>query len=265
MTKPSASPTTKSHGKPHSIEFIYCPGRSWTDDRITALVVELRDVAGTCFGTVPLYQCLTGERSELARNVITLARNAEGRLDGFSSAVIMEVAGVGQVLHIGLTAARPETRSLGLTHRLMSKLILRYMLHRRLRGTWFTNVSCLLSTLGQFALNFEHVYPAPDGPPSPSDIHRRIARTLDESYRKPIYISADSRFEWETFVFRECSKTTVFRKSADDKRYHHRDQKINDYYLKLLNFENGDELLQVGYLSIMTYLRYLARMQRRRF
>lgn len=260
-----ANYSVTSDARKHDIELVYCPGRSWTDGRLAGLVEELRDVAATCFDSVPLYQCLTGERAELARNVITLARTPDGQLDGFSSAVLVDVDGVGQVLHIGLTAVRPTTRGHGLTHKLMSKLIWRYMLHHRhLRGSWFTNVSCVLNTLGQFALNFERVYPAPDGPAASSEIHRRIARTVDEQYRKPIYISEGSRFEWETFVFRECSKTTVFRKSADDQRYHHRDQRINNFYLKLLNFEDGDELLQVGYLSVPAYLRYSVRMQKRR-
>lgn len=249
----------------HKIDFIYCPGRSWSDEDLATLVEELRDIASTCFDSVPLYQCLTGERAELARNVITVARTPEGRADGFSSAVLMDVDGVGPVLHIGLTAVRPTTRSLGLTHRLMSKLIWRYITrHRYLRTSWFTNVSCLLNTLGQFGLNFDQVYPSPNGPPVPSETHRLIARAVDEKYRKPIYIGEKSTFEWETFVFRECSKTTVFRKSADDKRFHHRDPNINNFYMRLLNFEDGDELLQVGQLSVPAYIRYSARMQKRR-
>jgi len=140
-----------------------------------------------------------------------------------------------------------------------------YLVRKRLfRGTWLTNVSCLLNTLGSVALYFDNVYPAPDGPREPSSVHRAIARAVDQQYRDPIYISANARLDWSTFTFRRCSKTSVFRKRADDKRFHHRDSYLNDFYLRLLDFEEGDELLQVARCSMLSMFTYPLRLRRRR-
>jgi hypothetical protein len=247
-----------------SISFHYKPGLSWSDEIIQTMTQELRRVAATCFDPVPLYQCLKGTRDELSRNIITLARDEQGRLVGFSSGVLMDVESVGPVLHLGLTCVDPAARGRSLTHKLISKMVSTYVLrHRPFHRTWLTNVSCILNTLGNVALYFDGVYPSPDGPAAPSDTHRTIARVLDTRYREPIYISKDANFEWKSFVFRECSKTTVFRKSADDKRFHHRDPSLNEFYAPLLNFDDGDELLQVGYCSVLSVLSYRVRMFRR--
>lgn len=39
-------------------------------------------------------------------------------------------------------------------------------------------------------------------------------------------------------------------KEKEDERYHHRDPEITRFYQGLMNWENGDEVLQVGMLSV---------------
>jgi hypothetical protein len=251
--------------KRHTVSFLYRPGLSWPEERLARLSAELREVASTCFDPMPVYQCLTGTREELSRNVITVARDVSGQMEAFSSTVLLEVEGVGTVLHLGLTCVRPTARSQGLTHRLLLRLLFRYLLHRGLlRGTWVTNVSCVLNTLGSVGMFFEDVYPSSAGPAAPSRTHRLIAQAVDTHYREPIYISRESEFDWETFVFRRCSRTTVFRKRADDTRFHHREPDINAFYSRLLNFEDGDELLQVGRWGVLSLPRYFLRQRQRK-
>nr|NJM03095.1 hypothetical protein [Desulfobacula sp.] len=59
------------------IEYLYRPGLYWTDQEMACRHAELEAVAGDCFRQVPRYQCLSGARKELERNVITLARDPE--------------------------------------------------------------------------------------------------------------------------------------------------------------------------------------------
>jgi hypothetical protein len=58
----------------YRIQFLYRPGRRLGDDAMQSLVRELREVAGTCFETIPPYQALQGSREELSDKVITVAR-----------------------------------------------------------------------------------------------------------------------------------------------------------------------------------------------
>lgn len=174
--------------------------------------------------------------------------------------MILEVEGLGEVFHLGLTCVDPDARGSGLTHRLSSKLVVSYMLRYKPFGKlWCTNCACVLSSLGNVALNFAQVYPSPFGPPEPSVEHRRIAEAVDRNYRDAIYIDRLATFDQQNFVFRGSVKGTVFQKSAHDKRYHHRYEGMNRYYARLLDFEEGDEVLQVGYASVWWAIRYALR------
>ena len=229
------------------------------------LVADVREVADRCFdGERPDYQLLTGKKEELDRTVVALARTAEGRLAGFCSCLLLPVEGVGDVFHLGLTCVDPDFRGHGLTHRLMRTAVLQYLVfHRPLGRVWFSNVACVLSSLGNVALNFDAVHPSPFSVAPPSATHLQIARAISSHYRVPIAISEDARLDEDAFVFRGSVPGTCFEKSESDHRYHHRDPALTSWYAGLLGFSHGDEVIQVGTFSLPSLLRYaLARLLR---
>lgn len=243
------------------IDFFFRPGQTWSTDQLNHYCDELEDIAEDCFRQVPRYQCLCRSRTELERNVITIARDGHGKAVGFCSAVILDIDGYRNVLHLGLTCVKKEARSLGLTHLLTSKLLMNYLIRTSLfRPVWITNVACVLSSLGNIALHFENVFPSPFGKSTPSADHIRIAIGLDRLYRSPIAINEASVFDKKHFVFRGSVDNTVFKKSARDIRYHHRNADLTQFYLKRLNFKNGDEVVQVGQISLFSYPKYLIKM-----
>jgi hypothetical protein len=244
----------------HKIQLLRRPGRYLSDRKLSELSDELRAIAATCFEEIPEYQALTGDRKDLEDVVICVARERSGRAVAFSSAVILDVEGIGEVFHLGLTCVDPDARGSSLTHRMSSKLVVSYMLRYKTFGKlWCTNCACVLSSLGNVALNFAEVYPAPFGSEKPSKAHRAIAAAVDQKYREAIYINDSAEFDAENFVFRGSVKGTMFQKSAHDKRYHHRYDGINRYYSHLMRFDDGDEVLQVGYASIWWAIRYALR------
>ena len=86
-----------------------------------------------------------------------------------------------------------------------------------------------------------------------------IAEAIDLHYRHKIYINRDATFDQDAFVFRGSVKGTVFQKSSDETRYYHRNHELNDYYKNRMIFENGDEVLQVGYATTFAAIRHLLR------
>ncbi|MFH1152990.1 MAG: hypothetical protein V1793_04155 [Pseudomonadota bacterium] len=243
------------------IEFFFRPGTWWTDEQLRGYTGELEEIAGDCFMEVPRYQCLTGDRKELSRNVITIARDHANRAIAFCSAVILEVDGFQNILHLGLTCVRKEARGMSLTHRLTSRLIMGYLLRTSiLKKIWVTNVACVISSLGNVAMHFENVYPSLYGKTQPSSQHLDIARSVDLQFRIPIAINQDAVFEPETFVFRGSVDGTVFQKSQKDSRYFHRDSDLTFYYSSLMNFKKGDEVLQVGQVGLLSYPKYKLKM-----
>lgn len=244
-------------GEKTKIEFYFRPGLTLSADACRELGGELREIAASCFNELPNYQCLTGQRRDLEDKVITVARAADGTAVGFCSAALLPVYGVGEVFHLGLTCVSPRARSGGLTHKLTAKVLTQYVLRHNLFGkTWISNVACVLSSLGNVAMYFEDVYPSPIGLEKPSAKHVQIAKAINLYYRKEIYIHEYAQLDLDNFVFRDSVGGTVFQKSASDSRYHHRLDWLNRYYAGLMKFEQGDEVLQIGYVTLLTAVKH---------
>lgn len=240
-----------------TIEYYERPGRHLPELEVLRLCHALREVGEACFDELPDYQCFSGVDG-LKGNVLTVARNSEGRMLGFSSALLLNVEGLKTpVLHLGLTCIHPDARGLRLTHRLASQLAVKYLLKNNPLGNiWISNVACVLSSVGNVALSFDQVYPSPFVD-TPSRRHRKIARAISENYRDEIYIHASAPLDEEAFVFRGSVAGTMFQKSAEDTRYHHREERLNRYYKHIMNFDEGDEVVQIGRYSLATLSKYL--------
>lgn len=237
----------------YSLTYLERPGRILDDDQLNTLVQEMHTVAATCFDEVPRYQALTGEREELANNVLVIARRPDGTMAGFCSGILLDVPGLPHVLHMGLSCVHVDDRRAGLTRRLNDSMARTYLLKIAPFGEmWVTSCACVLSSLGNIALYFDDCYPSPLYEGAPSEIHRRIARVVDERYRAQIYIEPDATFDDTNFVFRGSVKDTVFEKTAEDLRFQHRISEFNHWYRGLMRFENGDEVLQVARASLWT-------------
>ncbi len=248
-----------------TIELHYRPGLSMGHAQLQELHAELREVATSCLGAeLPDYQCLHGSRREFTRLVIAVARDSQGRMEGFCSSYLLEGGDLGQILHLGLTCVRPGTRGKGLTHRLTAKVVTGHLLRTPFwRQVWISNVACVLSSLGNVGLHFVDVYPSPFVTEASED-HRRVARLIAENYRWEMLVPETSPFDEENFVFAGSVKGTAFAKEAHDQRFHHRNGWVNDFYRGLLDFERGDEVLQIGKISLLAYPRHILRSWHRR-
>ncbi len=232
--------------------------RRLTLARREALLAELRDLTAACFDRVPDYQVVGGDPDAIERAVLAVARDRDGVLLGFTSALVFETERFGSVLHLGLTCVSPDARGLGLTHRLLSTLVVRWVAtHRPLTGAWCTNVASVLSSLGNVALHFEDVHPSPYRTSDATPGHHAVAKLLSDHHRARVHLSEDARFDADRFVFVGGNRGTAFAKSAHDAQYHHRDPELTRWYAELADLDNGDAVLQVSRVSLAGFVRYV--------
>ena len=245
----------------YSLEVLVRPGQTLSAARLRALTDELRACATASFGIeAPDYQALSGRKQDLERAVIGLARRPDGTLAAFSACVLLPVEGIGDVFHLGLTCVAPEDRSGGLTHRLLARTCLTYLLQARPLGSvWVSNVACVLSSLGNVALHFDDVHPSPFREAAPSADHLRIAEAIATHHRELVAIHPAAVLDPATFVMRGSVPGTVFEKRECDTRYHHRNKQLNAWYTSRIDFERGDEVIQVGRMSALGALRHLVK------
>ncbi len=247
------------------IEIYDRPGRYLNQIELDSLIADLKSVASECLDEIPDYQCLSGKREEFDRLIIAVSRSKDGKMLGFCSSYILDVGVHGQVLHLGLTCVLPLARRMGLTHKLTSKVVTTYLLRYSLfKQSWVSNVACVLSSLGNVALHFDDVYPSPYNS-SPSKDHVEIAKMIDGMYRHELFIRNEAKFNEKNFIFEESVLGNQFQKSETDKRYHHRSKSLTDYYASLMDFGRGDEVLQIGKVSLLTFPCYLLKNFKKRW
>lgn len=238
-------------------EFFNCPGLYWSDEELQRYVEGFRALALNCLKEIPNYQCLSFDRNFLKRALIVTVRDKlNNELLGFCSAVLFEMNFDQSVLHLGLTCVSPSARGLKLTHKLTSRVLKGYFLEISLFKTlWVSNVACVLSSLGNVAKCFESVYPSPYEL-KPSELHKKIATKINLKYREDFYVSPKVKFNESTFVFEGSVSGNSFEKSKYDKRFFHREKHLNDFYMERINFERGDEVLQIGKVNLLTFIKY---------
>ena len=223
----------------------------------TQLVHDLRALASTCLSPVPNYQCLSHSPNALDDKLIVVMHPAAAphRVVAFVSAVYLSIALAPggtptTVLHTGLTCVAPGSRRQGL----LAPLFLRLFGHLRAQpgfasGLWLTSLAEVASSLGSIAQYAADVFPAP-GCARPSATHLCIADAVAGRYRDAMLIAPEARFDRKRFVFKGSNPSgSCFRKDTEDTRYHHRDRKVNEYYRELLGRNEGNEVLQVGFLD----------------
>lgn len=246
---------------PLKIDVFHRPGQ-YMDD-LSGLVTAIQDIAFSCFNEIPPYQAMLGTREALSDKLISLARDESGTPVGFCSMVFLPVADVGDVLHLGLTCVHPRARGLRLTHKLVKKAITGYLLRQNPLGKiWISNCASVLSSLGNVAMHFENVYPSPFFKKQPTRTHIRIAQAIDCRFRDKMYVMPDAVLDEKRFVFKGSVRDTVFQKQQGDLAYHHRKKYLNRFYTGLMAFDQGDEVLQIGYFRLASVLKYYLRQHR---
>jgi hypothetical protein len=238
--------------------YLFRPGEWMGDGQLGALADEVTALGRQCLDPLPAYQVFLGTRAAFADKVLTTARDPDtNRLLAFCSCVLLPMP-VGEVLHLGLTCVDPTLRGARLSNALAARLLTRYVLARKgfLGRVWMTSVACVLQVLGNLSKNFRRVYPAPHQPRPFADEVNVIAETFDRRFRHVAYVQPSATFDRDAFVFRGSGRGTAFQKREDAVEFHHRDAAMNDYFRSRLNFDDGDEMLQIVSFRIWDLLRY---------
>jgi hypothetical protein len=192
------------------------------------------------------------------RAIVSVARNQEGQILGFCSALILPLNAKENFFHTGLTCVKPSARGLKLTHKLTSKVLISYILRESFfKKIWVSNCACVISSIGNVAKHFDEVYPSPYFDDIPTLKHKEIAQKISNSYREQIAINESAVYNVKNFVFEGSVNDSEFQKDASDSRFYHRDLRLTEYYKSLLNFDRGDEIIQVASCSLLTFPRYI--------
>lgn len=262
LTQPTINLTLRTHAGLIT-RIIESPGRSLDQDGLDRLIEDLRGIASKTLARESLtYGVFSGDRETLDRAIITIVSEAgSGRPIAFNALSTLQTPLDGEmvtVTHLGLVMVDPDARGQGLSWVLYGLTALVVFARGGLRPRWVSNVTQVPAVVGMVTDNFADVFPSPQPDSRQSFAHVQLARGIMTSHRKVFGVGADAEFDAARFVITNAytGGSDALKKSFDEAQKH-RDEIYNSYCRRELDYDRGDDVLQLGRIDLAGARRYL--------
>lgn len=239
------------------------PGTTLSPVACRALIDDLRQVASATLPAADLeYGVLGGDPARLADAVVTIVyEKATRRPIAFNVLTLMEAELRGQpleVLHLGLVMVDPAVRSQGLSATLYGLTCALLFLERQARPMWLSSVTQVPAVVGMVAETFSDVYPG--AAKRPSFEHRLLARQIMARHRAVFGVGEEAGFDEQRFVITNAyTGGSDALKKAFEQAPKHRRERFNELCRRELDYDRGDDVLQIGRIDMQAAARYAAR------
>jgi hypothetical protein len=248
-----------------STRIIERPGATLDDAGLEQLVEQLRQVVGRTLSNGALtYGVFSGEREQLSQTIVTLVcETATGRAIAFNALALMEARLNGepqQIMHLGLVMVDPDYRGRGLSDVLYGLTVLFLFVRGGLRVRWLSNVSQVPAVIGMVAETFSNVFPSPLPGSRQSFSHLTLARQIMSRHRHVFGVGEDASFdETRAVIANSYTGGSDHLKKRFEDAPQHRKQIYNEFCATNLDYQRGDDFLQIGVIDIAAARRYLLR------
>jgi hypothetical protein len=253
-------------GRDLTVRIVERPGLWMEPAALDSLTADLRRVAAQTLAEGSLtYGVFSGDRARMAETIITLIRRRDGTPVAFNALAVMTLDTRPQpteVLHLGLVMVDPALRSRSLSFLLYGLTCFLLVLRRQFRPVWVSNVTQVPAVVGMVTTMFSDVWPAPAGQGAPRRTlaHLIMARQIMAHHRHVFGVGPEAGFDEARFVI-----TDAYTGGSDDLKKtweaapRHRDEAFNAFCAQELDYDRGDDLLQLGRMDLAAVRRYLAR------
>ncbi len=239
------------------------PGETLPPAECRALVEDLRQVASATLPAAELeYGVLGGDPARLRDTVVTIVHDKAARRPiAFNVLTLMDAELRGQpleVLHLGLVMVDPAVRSQGLSATLYGLTCALLFLKRQARPMWLSSVTQVPAVVGMVAETFSDVFPG--GAKRPTFEHRLLARQIMARHRPVFGVGEEAGFNEQRFVITNAytGGSDALKKTFEQAPKHRRDR-FNELCRCELDYDRGDDILQIGRIDIQAAARYAAR------
>jgi hypothetical protein len=262
LAQPTIDLTLRTH--PGLVtRIVESPGLSLSESELERLVSQLRAVAAKTLPADELtYGIFSGARDRLARAIVTLVCEQEsGQPIAFNALSVMQVELDGapvDVTHLGLVMVDPEARGRGLSWVLYGLTTLVLFVRDGLRPRWISNVTQVPAVVGMVCETFSDVYPSPRTDSRQSFAHLQLARGIMQQHRGVFGVGAEAGFDESRFVITDAyTGGSDALKKTFDAAPKHRDPQYAEFCTRELNYDRGDDVLQIGRIDLAAARSYL--------
>ncbi|WP_368187452.1 hypothetical protein [Aestuariibius sp. HNIBRBA575] len=245
------------------IRILERPGLWMQDAELEQLSDDLRKVASATLPVGSLtYGVFSADRKRMSSSIVTLVSRPDGTPIAFNALAIMTLSTLPkptEVLHLGLVMVDPNERSKNLSWVLYGLTCFLLFVRRKFRPLWISNVTQVPAVVGMVSGMFSNVYPSPSA--SRRTLSQlQVARRIMADHRYVFGVGDEADFDENRFVI-----TNAYTGGSDDlmktweQAPKHRDDSYNDFCARELDYERGDDVLQIGQLDMAAIGRYLSK------
>jgi len=250
-------------GAGHIVRIVERPGLWMDDATLAGFSAQLRNIAARTLPVGALtYGVFSGDKARMGDVIITLVCRADGTPIAFNALAIMQIDTVPhptEVLHLGLVMVDPDERSKNLSWVLYGLTCFLVFFRRQFRPVWISNVTQVPAVVGMVSGMFSDVWPGPRSDRRTLN-HLLLARQIMDSQRHVFGVGPDARFDEDRFVIEDAyTGGSDDLKKTWDSAPKHRDARYNNFCADMLDYDRGDDLLQLGRMDLAAMRTYLAR------
>ena len=240
------------------------PGEWCTEEQIQEIRTDLRRIATLGQGDkdVPEYGVLSEDEVDFSQRIITIVYcKKTGEPIGFSAKIYFDIW-LGytstRVMHTGLMYVVPEHRGQSITHITYIFPMIILLLKSGLRPIWVSSVSQVPSVIGVVAEGFIGVYPHPIKKRKQRFKYKMLGIKIMKYHRKAFGVGEDAEYDPETQIIKNAytGGSDNLKKSYED-AMKHRKEKVNLTCKEELDYDRGDDYLQLGILNVEVIWNFL--------
>jgi hypothetical protein len=238
------------------------PGLWMQQAELAKLVEDVRTIARATLPDGDLtYGVLGGDPQRLAASVLTILYDRKsGKPVAFNALAWLPVSLRGRpvdVLHLGLVMIDPGERSRGLSWILYGLTCFALFLRHGMRPIWISSVTQVPSVFGVVTESFADVYPGREET-KPTFEHTLLARQIMAKHRSAFGVGPEAEWDEARFVMTNSytGGSDDLKKTFDEAPKHRKDV-YNDWMKRQLDYDRGDDVLQLGQVNMKAAQAYM--------
>lgn len=236
------------------------PGLWCSDSELDQMVSDLKTVvANSKDREVPLYGVLLGEREDLKKRFISMVYDNNKPVAFSAQAHIDLTIGLKKihVIHLGLVYVDMNIRGSGLTSMVYAIPNLLLLFRSGLRSCWVSNVTQVPSIFGLVEMFYSNPYPNTSDEQQSFE-HYVIAQQIIGQHKDIFGVGEDCEYDPKNQIIKNAytGGSDTLKKSFDE-TVKFRDEKVNEKLKDALDYERGDDYLQLAVLDYKLIFRFL--------
>jgi hypothetical protein len=210
---------------------------------------------------IPEYGVLKGEESDLSKRIISIIYDKDDKPIAMSAQIYFNIelgATNEEVLHLGLAFVSKSSRGKSITTLIYGLPNLFILLKNGFRKQWISNVTQVPAAFGLVQDFYSDCYPSMYQD-NPNQEQKIIAQRIFDDNKQAFGVGEEAVFLADDFIIEDSytGGSDNLKKTYEQCAKYRADRRVDVFLKDSLDYERGDDFLQVAFLDIKSIVRVL--------